>query len=877
MKIISEFNNWKNFNEYLSELTNSGEQKKAGDIFENLCKYYLLTAPHYRSKLKNVWLLKEITDEVRVLLNLPDTDEGIDLIAETKRGEFWAVQAKYRSDFQTTLTVKGDLSTFANLAFNHCRKIIHGLVLTTSSKPPIKKKYLDKIGFETVDTFLALDDNDHEGWKLIKHLCEGKFYLPAKKIPRQHQKKAIHKSINFFKNENRGKIFMPCGTGKSLVSFWIAKKLNTKSILVALPSLSLLHQTLKVWTREFIIEGIEPDWLCVCSDKSVSDDLDEFVEDISEMGFKITTDPQEVKNWLNDNNKNIKIVFTTYQSSDVTVKGSQNFSYDFAVFDEAHKTVGHEDKTKALMIDQNRIKIKKRLFMTATERLFRSGKEEYLSMDDEDSYGKTIYNLSFKDAIYSDPPIICDYKVITFQVNEKEIEEVYKSNKFIQIKKEMDDNITAREFATALALRKSMKELKIGNAISFHRSILRANNFSKQQEYISKIYEEYGHIESFHVSGSMKSSLRSRNMRSFAKSKKALLTNARCLTEGVDLPSIDCVVFADPKRSKIDIVQAAGRALRLSPGKKFGYILVPIFISENEDPMSFAQGTAFNDVMTVIGHLSTQDTRIAEYLRAVTEGRIPQRGSPIDGLIKINVLTKIDEDKFNKAINLKIWDKIGPSNFKSYEETRNFAASLKLKGRRAWSKLSIQKKLPPDIPSKPEIVYKFSGWINWGSFLGTGNQQRRKRVKPGEKIKLLSYEEHKAFAKKHKFKSRREWAKYFNDNLIKIPAGIAIHPNRYLKNWKQRGGWGEFLGTGAKARLPRSGKNVIISSYEEHKAFAQKHKINSRRSWFKYFDGNLKFIPLEISKYPNRHIKDWDKKGGWSNLFSKFNKEKDSH
>ena len=87
MKIISEFNNWKNFNEYLSELTNSGEQK-AGDIFENLCKHYLLTAPHYRSKLKNVWLLKEITDEVRVLLNLPDTDEGIDLIAETKRENF---------------------------------------------------------------------------------------------------------------------------------------------------------------------------------------------------------------------------------------------------------------------------------------------------------------------------------------------------------------------------------------------------------------------------------------------------------------------------------------------------------------------------------------------------------------------------------------------------------------------------------------------------------------------------------------------------------------------------------------------------------------------------------------------------------------------
>ncbi len=177
-----------------------------------------------------------------------------------------------------------------------------------------------------------------------------------------------------------------------------------------------------------------------------------------------------------------------------------------------------------------------------------------------------IYQLSFKEAIEAKPPIISDYKVITFGISEPEIEAVYNDNKFIQIKKEIDD-IKAREFATALALRKSIKKLGIRNAISFHSSIRRANNFKAQQKLISKVYPEYGNLKAFHVSGNMPTNQRSSQMREFAETK-GLMTNARCLTEGVDLPAIDCVVFTDPKKSKVDIVQAAGRALRLSPGKK---------------------------------------------------------------------------------------------------------------------------------------------------------------------------------------------------------------------------------------------------------------------------------------------------------------------
>ena len=227
--------------------------------------------------------------------------------------------------------------------------------------------------------------------------------------------------------------------------------------------------------------------------------------------------------------------------------------------DEAHKTVGSKTKEMAHLLHQKNVKIKKRIFMTATERLFRGDSDEFMSMDDPRDYGSLIYELSFKEAINSKPPIISDYKIITFGITVPEIEEIYNSNKYLEVKKVLKD-ITARELATALALRKAIKKLKINNAISFHRSIRRADNFRTQQDLITKIYPEYGKLKSFHVRGDMPTSDRATQMREFAKGK-GLMTNARCLTEGVDLPAIDCVCFTDPKRSKVDIVQAAGRAL----------------------------------------------------------------------------------------------------------------------------------------------------------------------------------------------------------------------------------------------------------------------------------------------------------------------------
>ena len=833
-KLLSNTSSWHELNKKLEELTTSAQSKLAGDIFENVCKYFLQTAPKYQTKLKSVWLLKEVKEELRRKLNLPSTDEGIDLIAETFDGKYWAIQSKYRSDPKDTLTVKGDLATFANLAFNNCKNISLGLVMTTADKPPLKTKLLKGVSFVTLESFLELDDNNFEGWNLIKAKANHKTIIPKALSPRPHQVKAIKNTIEYFKTKERGKMIMPCGTGKSLTAFWIANRLKAKSVLIAVPSLALLQQTLKVWTREYLIAGIKPDWLCVCSDQTVSDDQDDFVSNIYELGIDVTTDKNEIKKFLKYKG-NTKVVFTTYQSGKVTAAGAKEFTFDLGIMDEAHKTVGLGSKPMAHLIHQKNIKIKHRLFMTATERLFRGDKEEYLSMDDPRDYGDLIYQLSFKEAIEAKPPIISDYKIITFGISEPEIEAVYSDNKFIQIKKEIDD-IKAREFATALALRKAIKKLGIRNAISFHSSIRRANNFKAQQELISKVYPEYGKLKAFHVSGDMPTNQRSSQMREFAESK-GLMTNARCLTEGVDLPAIDCVVFTDPKKSKVDIVQAAGRALRLSPGKKFGYILIPLIIPKNENATEAAKDTAFEEIVATIRALATQDTRIIEYLRGVSSGTIPKGGSPVDGITKINVLTKVNEEEFNKSIQLKVWDRVAFGNWRPYEEAKKYAQSLNLKTQKEWFLYTKSQNFPKDIPKYPQTYGKqFEGF---GEFLGTGFIALQLR-------KYKSYKEAKKYVQSLDLKNTKDWTKFKKSK--NFPKDIPKTLETYGKQFE---GYSQFLGTGNIQTNKR-----IYQAYYKAKKYAQLFKFKNSTEWWSHTKSQN--FPKDIPKDPKTYGKQFE-------------------
>jgi len=834
MKIIQNAKSWKDLNKTLESFTKSNRAKLAGDIFEYLTKLYLQTAPQYKSKLKRVYLEKEVPSILRKKLNLPDTDEGIDLIAETNDKEYWAIQCKYRSNSNETLTIKEDLSTFNNLAFTHCKNITHGIVCATVNKPPKKIKLLKSIGFELLETWLGLDDGDL--FAQIKAKTLGKILKPKPLTPRLHQKIARSKTISHFKNNDRGKIIMPCGTGKSLTAFWIAKKMGVKSILIAVPSLALLQQTLKVWTREFLINGIEPEWFCVCSDGTVKDEQDDYVTDTADLGIKVDTDPKLIKQFLKKKTSKIKVVFTTYQSGRATAKGSRGFIYDLGIMDEAHKTVGSKTKEMAHLLHQKNVKIKKRIFMTATERLFRGDSDEFMSMDDPRDYGSLIYELSFKEAINSKPPIISDYKIITFGITTPEIQEIYESNKYLEVKKVLKD-ITAREFATAIALRKAIKKLKIKNAISFHRSIRRADNFRVQQDLITKIFPSYGKLKSFHVAGDMPTSDRAIQMRNFAEGE-GLMTNARCLTEGVDLPAIDCVVFTDPKRSKVDIVQAAGRALRLSKGKKFGYILIPIFIPDGADFNEAAEEQGFDDVAITVRALATSDTRIVEYLKVISEGRKPKGGSPVDGLTSVNSLYKVEAEEFNKAVQLKVWDKVAFGNWRPYVEAKAYTQSLKLKGKDDWRLHTKSKNFPKDIPLTPNYAYE-NQWENWGEFLGTkriANQLRNYR----------SYKAAKKYVLSLKLKNVGDWLTFTKSK--NFPKDIPGYPNSAYKiEWKD---WSDFLGTISRNYRP----------YEEAKKYVQKLKISGSEEWYIYCKKGK--IPNDIPRSPHYVYRDkWEGMG----------------
>jgi hypothetical protein len=313
------------------------------------------------------------------------------------------------------------------------------------------------------------------------------------------------------------------------------------------------------------------------------------------------------------------------------------------------------------------------------------------------------------------------------------------------------------------------------------------------------------------------------------------MTNSRCLTEGVDLPAIDCVVFTDPKKSKVDIVQAAGRALRLSPGKKFGYILIPLIIPENENATEAAKDTAFEEIVATIRALATQDSRIIEYLRAVSSGTIPKGGSPVDGITKINVLTKVNEKEFNKSIQLKVWDRVAFGNWRSYADSKKYAQSLKLKNSREWFKIFKKNKLPLDINANPHMLFKnFEGW---GIFLGTGFVAKQFR-------KYMSYQDAKKYVQSLKLKSRSEWFKYLLNN--KLPAEIPNTPQNVYK--KKFEGWGIFLGA--------MSKTIKVFTFKQMKKYVQSLNIKSKKEWESFKDIHPK-APRSVNTVYSREWKGW--------------------
>lgn len=753
--ILNKTSSWDDF----WKLTKGLSNQEKGHLFERLTELVLKSKPEYVSLVKRVWRQSEgIPTDVREHLRLPKSDEGIDLIAETHRGEYWAIQCKFKGDHSAP-TYK-EISTFGNLAHNYCKNISRSFLFHTGEKGVLKKKLLgDTFTQAGLEFWLGLTVDD---WKAIKDGLSGKTIRPKPRLPRPHQEKAIRQAKEHFikKKASRGKLIMPCGTGKSLTAFWITQALKSKNVIVAVPSLSLIKQSLEDWTRELLAinEKIRPEWLCICSDDSTGKlEKDEFVSDIYSLGIPTTTDPKEIKSFISRPSKGKKIIFTTYQSSDrlAQVAKSLKFTFDLAILDEAHKTVGEKSKAFATLLFDKNISIRQRIFMTATERVVRGKNDEVLSMDDKSIYGDRFYLLTFKEAIHSNPPIISDYKIITVMVTNDEINELIEKNKLLTDKSKKLDEKEAQAIAAVVALRKSYEQYGIKHAVSFHSSISRADDFTTLNDTLSKT-GSFRPIKSYHISSKKSAGDRAQLLRDFSSEKLSLITNARCLTEGVDVPSIDCVLFADPRQSVVDIVQASGRALRNAPGKKYGYIMLPIVVPDGMELNEFAETTPYKQIVRIISALSTQDERIAEEFRIIDSGKRVSKGRIINITGSVPVGLKTSFSDFADGIETKIWDKVGKVNWRKFVDARAFVHKLNFQSLTEWYNYSKSPNLPKDIPATPNSVYKNSGWISAGDWLGTG------RI--ADQLKSFrTYAQAREFARALKLKSYSEVESIFQD------------------------------------------------------------------------------------------------------------------
>ncbi len=581
-----------------------------GRQFEHICKWYLENDPKYALELKKVWLWAEWPGRW-------GPDCGIDLVAKTYDNKLWAIQAKaYGEQYPVKKT---DIDTFLS---ESSREIFsYRLLIATTNFIGRTADRTLRAQEKPVGTILLSElEKSCVSWPLTP---ENLIAAPIeKKIPFPHQEKAILDVCQGFSDNNRGQLIMACGTGKTLVALWIAEKLQCKRILILLPSLSLLSQTLREWTTNTLNDF---HYLPVCSDDTVRG-IDRFTSRTSELGLPVTTNPDEVAAFLR--HRETSIVFSTYQSSNVIAKAFTHENippFDMAIADEAHRCAGIGTGLFATILDSNAIKAKQRLFMTATPRYFadnvsKHAKDvdlEIASMDDESKFGKTFHQLTFSEAIRQ--KLLTDFQVVVIGVDNVTYKQYVEYDKLVTTDgKETTD---ARILASQIALIKAMKIYGLTRVISFHGKIKRAKNFSDQLPGVMQWMPEEtridGNLWSEHVSGEMSSGKREMRLNRFRhleSGEKGLLSNARCLGEGVDVPTLDGIAFIDPKYSQIDIIQAVGRAIRKSPEKKVSTIVVPVFIEDGEDIKAVLDNSNFKAVWKVLRALRAHDDLLADRL-----------------------------------------------------------------------------------------------------------------------------------------------------------------------------------------------------------------------------------------------------------------------
>lgn len=613
----------------------SENEREKGDKFERATRFYLEHDPVYSQRFSDVWMWKDAPTNDGI-------DMGIDLVArDAEDGTYWAIQCKC---YQKSMLDYNDVATFYGKT-GATDQYKHNMIVTTCAD---FGPNLNKIAkqWDTVRLFadgMAESEVDWDAFMEGRETTERKF-----KEPLPHQREAIDACIEGFDEHDRGQLIMACGTGKTLTSLRLTEELlpEGSTVLFLAPSIALVSQTMREWANQS-----KRPLRCavVCSDaKASSTDGDTWETSLSDIPYPATTDPEDLYKQISkfDRESGINVVFSTYQSiqvvSDAQRKGLDPF--DLIVSDEAHRTTGASEVSDDLksqseftkVHDNRLVSSKKRLYMTATPKLYgdnarrqaKTENYEVSSMDDIEKFGPVFYRLTFGRAV--DEGLLTDYRVIALTVSEDVVSDVY------QMAMAHEDGFEITDAAKVIGCWKGLADQGKGdegtplkNAVAFCSTIPESKRMAEYFQQTVNAYLEYEneqgndvpmlecHLD--HVDGTMDMGLRKEKLRWLADvddpdedgGECHVLSNVHCLSEGVDVPNLDAIMFLQPKKSRIEVVQAVGRVMRRFEGKEYGYIILPVVIPSGMTPEEALDNTdAYKVVWEIVQALRSHDERL---------------------------------------------------------------------------------------------------------------------------------------------------------------------------------------------------------------------------------------------------------------------------
>lgn len=644
-------------------------ERDKGYRFERLMQAYLKTTTLYANLFEEVWLWTEFPFHDQ----FGGKDTGIDLVARTVEGEYWAIQCKCYA--ANAFINKPDVDTFLSTSGKRFETesgmtgFVQRLWISTTNKWNSTAEQTIRNQNPPVTRLNLIDlENDDVDWNSLE---QGIFGMASRSKPfaiREHQQQAIDQTHAYFKIDEatgqpahtRGKLIMACGTGKTFTSLRIAENETGGRglVLFLVPSIALLGQTLRSWLQQ----ALEPMMaVCICSDPQVSKQTEKNDNDttsVVDLALPASTDVPSIVKQLQHarrhNAEGLAVVFSTYQSIDVISRAQQQLlketddafgTFDLIICDEAHRTTGVtlKDEIESAFVrvhNNDFLRAVRRIYMTATPRLYTAETKDkakensavLCSMDDRSMYGDEIYRIGFGEAVKHE--LLSDYKVLILAVGEKDITPTLQK----ALTRE-DGTIDADDPSKLIGCINALSKKVLGadeefvkgsdplpmrRAVAFCSSIKAskaiANAFTDYKDlYMEDIREEdratMVDVVAHHVDGSMSATKRDEELMWLKEQPEnerecRMLTNARCLSEGVDVPSLDAVVFISPKNSQVDVVQSVGRVMRRSEGKKYGYIIIPVVVpADAEGDKVLENHPNFKVVWTVLNALRAHDDR----------------------------------------------------------------------------------------------------------------------------------------------------------------------------------------------------------------------------------------------------------------------------